>query len=420
MKYFGTDGIRRLYSDELTQIAYKTGFALSKIADDILIAEDTRSTSPILCKALASGAIYGGATVTLSGIMPTPSLSQAVKNGHYDAGVMITASHNPKEYNGIKVFDENGFKIGDETISEIERLIEVAPDIRREIMPPRSDIERELYIKKLSEVLKPQRHLSILLDCSNGATTKTAPFVFNNPNVSTQIIGVSGDINDECGVFFLEEAKAKKIEAGADLAFVFDGDGDRIMCIDEENEILDGDMILYILAKEYLKKGKLTGATIAGTLFSSMALEKSLAKHGIKLIRSQVGDRFLVDEMIKYNCPIGAEPSGHVVIESNTGDGVKTAVVLTCLASTIPLSKRKEGYLHTHMSEISVPFSESNLRKALEEASCFEKGADDLTRRMLVRRSGTEPVIRILIESESKTLTDTIVEKLLKQTFDIL
>lgn len=244
--------------------------------------------------------------------------------------------------------------------------------------------------------------------------------MFNNPNVSTRIIGVSGDINDGCGVFFLEEAKAKKIEVGADLAFVFDGDGDRIMCIDEENEILDGDMILYILAKDYLEKGKLVGATIAGTLFSSMALEKSLAKYGIKLIRSEVGDRFLVDEMIKYNCPIGAEPSGHVVIESNTGDGVKTAVVLTCLASTVPLSKRKEGYLYTHISEISVPFSEDNLEKALEEAHYFEKGADNLTRRMLVRRSGTEPVIRILIESESKTLTDTIVEKLLKQTFEIL
>ncbi len=419
MKYFGTDGIRRLYSEELTQIAYKTGFALSKIASDILIAEDTRSTSPILRKSLASGVIHGGATVTIAGIMPTPALSQAVKNGHYDAGVMITASHNPKEYNGIKVFDKNGYKIGDETIYRIEELIESAPAMRNEMMPPRSDIERKLYIEELSKHLSPQKPLSVLFDCANGATTTTAPFVFNNPKITTQIIGAKGDINDGCGVFFLNEAKAKKIEKKADLAFIFDGDGDRIMCIDEENEILDGDMILYILAKEYLENGKLINTTIAGTVFSSMALEKSLAKHRIKLIRSQVGDRFLVDEMIKHNCSLGAEPSGHVIIDSNTGDGVKTAVILINLASTIPLSKRKEEYLHTHISEISVPFSESNWKIATEESECFERNVD-ATRRMLVRRSGTEPVIRILIESESKTLNDTIVEKLLKQTFDIL
>lgn len=416
MKYFGTDGIRRLFSEELIQIATKVGYALSKFADNILIAEDTRYTSPILRNAFTSGAIHGGATVTFAGIMPTPALSQAVRKGYYDAGVMITASHNPKEYNGIKIFDKNGFKIGDNTILEIENILDNAPRIDDVIMPPRIDIERENYIDVLAKRLNPQKSLSVLLDCGNGATMTTAPFVFNNPNVTINVIGMEGDINDGCGVFFLEKAKAKKMEFGTDLAFVFDGDGDRIMCIDEENEIIDGDIILYILAKEYMCKGELTEKTVAGTLFSSLALENSLKNIGVKLIRSQVGDRFLVDEMTKQDLRLGSEPSGHVVIDSNTGDGVKTAVILTNLASSIPLSVRKKGYLVTHISEMSLPYSDEAWDYVKIEAENFEKGRNN--NRLLVRRSGTEPIIRILIESESSALNDTIFEKFHKLTFD--
>lgn len=418
MKYFGTDGIRRLFSEELLGIATKVGYALSKLATHILIAEDTRQSSPTLRNAVATGSIHGGATVTFAGIMPTPALSQAVRLGHYDLGVMITASHNPKEYNGIKVFDNNGFKIGDNTILEIEALLENAPDIKDSIMPPQTDIERTIYIDRLTEQLDPKKQLSVLLDCANGATMTTAPYIFYHTNIITHIIGTKGDINDGCGVFFLNEAKERKIQEGAELAFIFDGDGDRIMCIDEENEILDGDTILYILAKDHMDKGELTNRSVAGTLFSSLALENSLKEIGIKLIRSQVGDRFLVDEMTKNGIRLGSEPSGHIVIDSNTGDGVKTAVVLANLSSSIPLSVRKRGYKHTYISETSLPFSDKAWEYVKSEAKLFMQD-NNTTNRLLVRRSGTEPVIRILIETESKALNDTIFEKFQKLSFDI-
>ncbi len=419
MKYFGTDGIRKLFSEELLSIATKVGYALSRLAYHILIAEDTRQTSPTLRNAVVTGAIHGGATVTFAGIMPTPALSQAVRLGQYGLGVMITASHNPKEYNGIKIFDNNGFKIGDKTILEIETLLENAPEIKGSIMPPQSNVERTAYIDVLNKKLDPQKTLSVLLDCANGATMTTAPYVFHHPKIKIHIIGTEGDINNGCGVFFLNEAKKRKIEKGADLAFIFDGDGDRIMCIDEENEILDGDIILYILAKDYMNKGELTNGLVAGTLFSSMALENSLKEIGIKLIRSQVGDRFLVDEMTNNGIRLGSEPSGHIVIDSNTGDGVKTAVALTNLSSSIPLSVRKRGFKHTYISETSLPFSDKAWEYVKSESESFMQD-NNTTNRLLVRRSGTEPVIRILIETESKALNDTIFEKFQKLSFDIL
>lgn len=402
MKYFGTDGFRAIFDDKFLETAYKTGYALSSVYKSFLVARDTRESGELVAKAFISGAIKNGATVSYAGILPTPALSVAVKNDFYEIGVIITASHNPKEYNGIKIFDGNGYKLSDNALKELEIKIDESPVGDYFYLPPTSKTALSTYLDSLKRIPKPKKPLKVLVDCSAGATVRTAK-IFEEFGLNTVYIGTSGTINENSGVFFVDNAVKIKKEVGADLAFVFDGDGDRVICIDENNEILNGDAILYILTKYLIKQGGLKKKTVVGTVYSSVALERSLNVLGVTLVRTSVGDKYVSDTMKKFSYPLGAESSGHVIFNVTTGDGVRTALILCYLASVVPLKERKTGFMHGIVKELTYPFGEESYKKLKSYAENY-KSTFGKNGRMLVRKSGTEPIIRVLLESDDESI----------------
>lgn len=398
MKYFGTDGVRLIYSNELVTLAYKIGYALSKSYDRIIVAVDTRDSSEQLALSFTSGAVKGGATVSYGGIMPTPALAFAVRDGFYKIGAMITASHNPPEYNGIKLFDGEGYKLTEKELIKIEDEIDKIDFGNFTFLPPKISLPLELYIEKVTKIAKPQKKLKVLVDTASGATSVTAPKAFRKLGIDVEFIGLEGTINTGVGVFFVDKALEIKKEKDCDLAFIFDGDGDRIIAIDEENQILDGDVILYILAKWLSSENKLVNNTVVGTIYSSLGLEKSLAKLGITLIRTNVGDKYISERLRRDQLSLGGESSGHIIYNSTTGDGLKTALLLTWLSSIMPLSERRKGFLKTPKAEINFPYS-TELWKELSEKVNELKSNSDCNSRVILRKSGTEPLIRLMFEN---------------------
>lgn len=412
MKYFGTDGVRMIYSEKLVILSYKIGFSIGKSYDRILVAQDTRESGTTIARAFVSGAIKGGATVRFAGVLPTPALAYAVRNGFYKIGAMITASHNPSEYNGIKLFDGDGYKLTEKELIKIENEIDSIPFGELCFLPSIIQTPQENYIEKITKQEKPLKNLRILIDNANGATKVTSPLAFGKLGIDCEFIGMDGIINDKVGVFFLEKAIKIKKEKNCDLAFVFDGDGDRIIAIDEENQILDGDMILYILAKWLQSENKLTLNTVVGTEYSSLGLEKSLQELNISLIRTKVGDKYISEKIRRDQLTLGGESSGHIIFNSTTGDGLKTALNLVYLASLSPLCKRKEGYKKTPRMEINLPYSDE---KWTELSQKTKKLSSDKNGRILLRKSGTEPLIRLLFEN-----TDESIFNDWKEIFEIL
>ncbi len=410
MKYFGTDGIRELFSESLVEKVYKVGYSFSKSFDVILVAKDTRESGEKLALAFISGAVAGGATTVYAGILSTPALSFAVRNGYYKGGAMITASHNPSEYNGIKLFDGEGYKLCEGELNLIEEDLDRIPLGRFFFLPPISDRPKELYLDFLRNLSKPETPLSVLIDCANGATADIAKKAFSTEYFSPTFIGTEGIINENCGVFYVEKARDIKKQMGLDLAFIFDGDGDRIVVVDEENEILDGDIILYILAKWLFESDKLKRRKVVGTVYSSIGLEKSLKNLEIDFERTKVGDRFIAEVLRREFLPLGGESSGHIIYNQTTGDGVRIALFLSWLSSIKPLSKRKAGYIYSKRKTFDIDYNDSLYSRLTNLEKEFNSNHTDS--RILVRKSGTEPKIRILIESEN--------EKELEEGVDLL
>lgn len=406
MKYFGTDGVRLIFSEKLISLSFKIGFSLGRNYDSILVAHDTRESGVILARAFVGGAIKGGATVRYGGVLSTPCLATAVREGFFKVGAMITASHNPSEYNGIKLFDGEGFKLTEKELLRIEREIDEIPFDGLSLLPPLLSTPKEIYLEKLQNLPKPQKELTILCDCSNGATSEIAPKAFEGIGVQTHFIGLHGIINKDVGVFHLENALKTKKEKGCDLAFVFDGDGDRILAIDEDDEIIDGDVILFILAKWLKSQNKLASSTVVGTNFSSLALDKSLEKENITLLRTEVGDKFISETLRRELLTLGGESSGHIIYNSTTGDGVKTAILLSFLASLSPLAERKKGFLKTFRQEFTFQRKEDLFQTLSKKVELIEKEKDK-NGRILLRISGTEPVIRLLIEHKERSIFES-------------
>lgn len=414
MKYFGTDGTRAIFNDEFLALAYKIGFVLSSTGNSILVAVDTRESGELVAEAFISGAKENLSKVVFGGIMPTPALSVATKKGNFDYGVMITASHNPKEYNGIKIFDKNGYKLSDETLGKIEKKIDEVSVKSFSHFESISDKPLSIYLESLNNIPKPKKTVKVLVDCANGSTIKTAK-AFEGFASELVLTGTQGFINENSGVFFVEQAIEKKKEANADIGFVFDGDGDRVICIDENDEILNGDIILYILSKYLLRQGLLKAKAVVGTVYSSVALERSLNVLGVSLIRTAVGDKYVSETMRKLRLPLGAESSGHVIFNATTGDGLRTALLLTYLASIVPLKDRKSGFVSSVISERNYPFDIKLYTKLKADS---EKYKNSLGRngRIIIRKSGTEPIIRVLVESDEEKILDEIFESMDKAT----
>ncbi|MEA2116624.1 MAG: phosphoglucosamine mutase [Thermodesulfobacteriota bacterium] len=432
---FGTDGVRGVANiyPMTTEIAMQIGRAIAFIVKTkakghhIVIGKDTRLSGYMIENALAAGVCSMGVDVQLLGPLPTPGIAFITTSMRADAGVVISASHNPFQDNGIKIFSRDGFKLPDEVELDIEDLIfsqkmaalrPVADEVGR---ATRIDDAKGRYIVFLKNTFPAKYTLDdfhIVLDCAHGATYKVAPFVFSELGARVTSIGVNPDgknINRDCGALHPEVMAEKVKQLGADIGLALDGDGDRLIVCDENGEIVDGDHIMAICAADLLSRRKLKKKTLVTTVMSNIGLEKAMAKMGGKLVRTQVGDRYVVETMRAKGYNFGGEQSGHLVFldHNTTGDGILAGLQLLSIMikKKKPLSKLAEIMTsypqvleNVRMSSKIAPEDIQGFPEALREAEkqLGKRG------RILVRPSGTEPVIRVMVEGEDEKEISTI------------
>jgi phosphoglucosamine mutase len=436
-KLFGTDGVRGVANTYpmTTEIAMQLGRAIaflvkqqktgSEHSPRIVIGKDTRLSGYMIENALASGICSMGVNVLLVGPLPTPGIAFITTGMRADAGVVISASHNPFQDNGIKIFSKDGFKLpdGEEAIIEdlifskkMDSLRPVAEEVGK---AARIDDAKGRYIVFLKNTF-PKRYtldgIHIVLDCAHGATYGVAPHVFEELGAKVTSIGVQPDgknINHECGALHPEVMAEMVRNEGADLGIALDGDGDRLIVSDEQGKIVDGDQIMAICAEEMIGRQKLAQNTLVATVMSNLGLEVAMERMGGKLVRTQVGDRYVVEEMLRNKYNFGGEQSGHLIFlkHNTTGDGILGALQL------LVAMKKKERPL-SELTQIMESFPQvlKNVRItrkiALDQISGFSKKLITIEEslgtkgRILIRPSGTEPVIRVMIEGEDEKLID--------------
>ncbi|KPK00476.1 MAG: phosphoglucosamine mutase [Desulfobacterales bacterium SG8_35] len=438
-KLFGTDGVRGVANTYpmTTEIAMQLGraiaFLVKKQVPDkehnprIVIGKDTRLSGYMIENALASGICSMGVNVLLVGPLPTPGIAFITTSMRADAGVVISASHNPFQDNGIKIFSRQGFKLPDEEEAIIEDLIfskkmdSLRPVAEEVGKASRIDDARGRYIVFLKNTF-PNRFtldgINIVLDCAHGATYGVAPHVFEELGARVTSIGVKPDgknINHECGALHPGVMAELVRREGADLGIALDGDGDRLIVADEQGTIVDGDQIMAICAAEMLERQKLAKNTLVATVMSNLGLDLAMQRMGGKLVRTQVGDRYVVEEMRRHAYNFGGEQSGHLIFlkHNTTGDGILGALQL------LVAMKKKERPL-SELTRIMEPFPQvlKNVRTekkvAVEQLAGFSKKIAAMekslgtTGRILVRPSGTEPVIRVMVEGEDQKLIDAM------------
>ncbi len=427
-KYFGTDGIRGTVNQgNITgEKFFKFGLASAtyfknqkKTKQIAIIAKDTRLSGYTLEPALVSGLVSGGMHVFTLGPLPTNGLAMLTKSMKANMGIMITASHNPYEDNGLKLFGPDGMKLSDRIEKQIERLID-AKNTKQLTNPKllgrvkRLENGNDNYIKILKNNFPPNfrlKGIKIVLDCANGASYKAAPKLLNDLGAKVITIGIKPNglnINDKCGSTYPAKIKSAVKKFKAHIGISFDGDADRIIMCDEKGNIIDGDQIIAMLAKRWKSKKILKGGVV-GTLMSNYGLETFLKKHRIKFVRSKVGDRYVKEKMKKMNFNLGGEQSGHIILGkfATTGDGLLVALeVLFSLRKGKKASNLLNVFepLPQILENIKVKnkniVNKSKCKKAIKKSTKLmgQKG------RILVRKSGTEPKIRIMAESYDKSL----------------
>ena len=434
-KLFGTDGIRGIANVELTtNLALKVGKACAKVLKDedkklhILIGSDTRISSSMIVSSISAGLAANGCDVTNVGVVPTPCVSYLVKNSIFDAGIMVSASHNSFEFNGIKIFDKNGLKLPDLIEEEIEKETykDETPLIKyEEIGIIKDDFTlKEKYISYLISTVSKINDLKVVFDLANGSSSVTAPEIFNkvlkNPVfLSSKPNGIN--INDNCGSTHLDNLINYVKENKFDLGIAFDGDADRVLCVDENGNVVDGDLILYVCGKYLKERGQLNGDTIVTTIMSNLGLYKACDKIGMKYEKTKVGDKYVYENMVQNNFMLGGEQSGHVIFakHATTGDGILTSLMV--MEAII----EKKQTLGTLADEVKIfPQLLKNVRvkdkkTALDNAAvqaAVEKTAEELGTdgRILVRESGTEPVIRVMVEAASDEICEKYVDSVVK------
>jgi len=434
-KLFGTDGVRGVANNHpmTTEIAMQIGRAIAFLVKNsakdhhIVIGKDTRLSGYMIENALAAGICSMGVHVQLVGPLPTPGIAFITNSMRADAGVVISASHNPFQDNGIKIFSGDGFKLPDEMEEDIEELIfsqkmEALRPVAEEIgKASRIDDSHGRYIVFLKNTFPRKYTLDdfhIVLDCAHGATYKVAPHVFSELGARVTTIGAAPDgknINHNCGALHPEVMAAKVRETGADIGLALDGDGDRLIVCDEKGKIVDGDHIMAICAKDLLGSRKLKKKTLVTTVMSNMGLAETMATMGGKMIRTQVGDRYVVEAMRQNGYNFGGEQSGHLVFldHNTTGDGVLAALQLLSIMikKNQPLSELAK-IMTTYPQVLENVRLSSRIDPDLIPGfpAALDKAAKKLGHRgrILVRPSGTEPVIRIMIEGDDKKEIGTL------------
>ena len=431
-KLFGTDGVRGtanthpMTAEMALKLAAAAGryFRRDQQAHRVVIGKDTRLSCYMLENALTAGFSSTGMNVLLLGPLPTPAISYLTHSMRADVGVMISASHNPAQDNGIKFFGPDGFKLSDQAEAEIEAMVETGVQLaepRNIGRVMRLDDARGRYVEYAKSAFPGTQRLDglrIVLDCANGAAYKSAPEVLWELGAEVISLGVSPNgtnINLECGSTYPEAAARKVRETRADLGICLDGDADRVILIDETGKIVDGDQIMARIATHWAKQGRLNGDTLVATVMSNLGLERHLNDHGIALERTSVGDRYVVERMRALGCNLGGEQSGHIVMTDYgmTGDGLVGALqFLSVMVETgLPASTLSHAFDPVPQKLINVRYAPGKAPLDSESVQdAISDGEKKLGRsgRLLIRKSGTEPLIRVMGEAEDITLLDTI------------
>ncbi|BDG34268.1 phosphoglucosamine mutase [Saccharococcus caldoxylosilyticus] len=435
-KYFGTDGVRGVANRELTpELAFKIGrcggYVLTKSEErpKVLIGRDTRISGHMLEGALVAGLLSIGAEVMRLGVISTPGVAYLTKALGAQAGIMISASHNPVQDNGIKFFGPDGFKLSDEQEREIEELIDSPEDmLPRPIGKALGQVNDyfeggQKYLQYLKQTIDEDfSGLKIALDCAHGATSSLATHLFADLEADVVTMGASPNglnINEGVGSTHPEALAAFVKEKGADVGLAFDGDGDRLIAVDEHGNIVDGDQIMYICAK-YLKEiGRLKHQTVVTTVMSNLGFYKALEAQGIQSVQTKVGDRYVVEEMKKNGYNLGGEQSGHIIFldYNTTGDGLLTALQLVNIMKIKgkPLSelagemkKYPQLLVNVKVADKEKVMENEKVKAAIQEVEAEMNGNG----RVLVRPSGTEPVVRVMAEAPTEEACRSYVERI--------
>jgi phosphoglucosamine mutase len=433
-RFFGTDGIRGLAnrSPMTSEIALKVGMAAGRIFTNgkqrirVVIGKDTRLSGYMIESALLSGFTAVGSNVFLLGPMPTPAVAMLTRSLRADLGVMISASHNRYQDNGIKLFDADGYKLSDEMESEIEKLIlgdseSLLADPEAIGRATRVESAQERYIEFAKRTLARDLRLdglSIVIDCANGAGYKVAPEALWELGAEVIKIGVDPNghnINHKCGSTAPEALIEKVRELRADIGIALDGDADRVVIVDEKGRLVDGDQLMAVIAESWLRSGRLAGGGVVATVMSNLGLERYLEGLGLSLTRTPVGDRYVVDHMRRHGYNVGGEQSGHIVLSdfTTTGDGLIAAlqILAAVVSSGKPVSEVCRHFeplpqvLQNVRYADGIPLENSLVREAIEEGKSRLGAAG----RLVIRPSGTEPVIRVMAEGDDETLVTAVV-----------
>jgi phosphoglucosamine mutase len=433
-KFFGTDGIRGLTNSE--PLTPRTALSVGQAAGihflrgdhrhRVVIGKDTRLSGYMMESALVAGFTSVGMDVVLLGPMPTPAVAMLTTSMRADLGVMISASHNPFEDNGIKLFGPDGYKLSDKDEQAIERRLEHPPKLAKPELIGRAkriDDARGRYVHHAKATFPDRLRLDglkVVVDCANGAAYQVAPDALWELGAEVVAIGVSPNgtnINADCGSTHPEALRERVLAEGADIGLALDGDADRLVVVDEKGNPVDGDQMMALIALDRQKRDVLNGAVVA-TVMSNLGLERRLTELGIAMVRTQVGDRYVLEEMRRSGCNVGGEQSGHIILSDycTTGDGLVAALqVLAALVdSGKPASEvlRQFEPLPQLLKNVrfngGAPLEDVAVRKRISEAERELEGHG----RLLIRKSGTEPLIRVMAEGDDPALVERVVDSI--------
>jgi phosphoglucosamine mutase len=433
-KFFGTDGIRGLTNSEpmTAQTALCVGMAAGAhfLRGDhrhrVVIGKDTRLSGYMMESAMVAGFTSVGMDVVLLGPMPTPAVAMLTRSMRADLGVMISASHNPFDDNGIKLFGPDGYKLSDEDEHAIEKRLENGPKLAKpgEIgRARRIDDARGRYVQFAKDTF-PERlrldGLKVVIDCANGAAYHVAPEALWELGAEVIPLGVKPDginINESCGSTHPELLQETVVASGADIGLALDGDADRLIVADEKGELVDGDQLMALIALGMQGRGELRGGAVVATVMSNLALERRLKDAGLALVRTKVGDRYVLEEMRKSGCNIGGEQSGHIILadHATTGDGLVAGlqVLAALVEGKAPASELLRQFeplpqllKNVRFNGGAEPLEADSVRKRIAAAEAELEGRG----RLVIRKSGTEPLIRVMAEGDDMALVERVVD----------
>ena len=425
-------------------MSFKVGKALGKLLTEkkehpkVIIGRDTRISCDMIEQALTAGLTSTGVNVMTVGTIPTPAIAYLTKTIETDSGIMISASHNPYQDNGIKIFGPDGFKLTDDQELEIEHLIDNTDEIKNASFEKIGKLYSgneltQKYIQHIKQSISGDLSgIKIALDCANGATTGVAPFIFGDLEADIETIGCKPNginINDNVGSTKIDTIANFVKENNVDVGFAFDGDGDRVLAVDSKGNIVDGDKIMFILAKHLKEQGELKDNMVVSTVMSNIGFYKAIEENGLQSVKTAVGDRYVVEEMRNNDYSLGGEQSGHIILMNyaTTGDGILTAVKLANIIKTSGKSLEElAGEVSIYPQKL-VNIKVIDKKSAMEDveilAEC-EKVEKELegNGRILLRASGTENLIRVMVEASSDELTDKYCEqvaKIVREKFEV-